>query len=83
MSAGHHFAPPWSVEEQDGSFVVRDRNGQALSYVYFKGQRDRRLVGTLFTRDEARHLAAAVSKATRPVAALTAGRQTARSGATS
>jgi hypothetical protein len=44
------------------SFVVRDRNGQALSYVYFKDQRDRRLVGTLFTRDEARHLAAAVAK---------------------
>jgi hypothetical protein len=37
-------------------------NGQALSYVYFKDQRDRRLVGTIFTRDEAWHLAAAVAK---------------------
>jgi hypothetical protein len=62
MSASHRFAPPWCVEEQYGGFVVRDRNGQALSYVYFKDQRDRRLVGTIFTRDEARHLAAAVAK---------------------
>jgi hypothetical protein len=50
MSAGHRFPPPWSVQEQDGRFVVRDRNGQALSYVYFKDQRDRRLVGTLYSR---------------------------------
>ena len=62
MSAGHRFAPPWSVEEQDGCFVVRDRNGQALSYVYFKDEHGRRSVATLFTRDEARHLAAAVAK---------------------
>jgi hypothetical protein len=46
----------------DGRFVVRDRNGQALSYVYFKDQHGRRSVGTVFTRDEARHLAAAVAK---------------------
>jgi len=26
------FPPPWSVEEQDARFVVRDHNGQALSY---------------------------------------------------
>jgi len=62
MSAGHRFAPPWSVEEQDSCFVVRDRNGQALSYVYFKDGDDRRSVTTLFTRDEARHIAAAVAK---------------------
>jgi hypothetical protein len=53
---------PWSVEETAACFVVRDRNGQALSYVYFKDQRGRRSVGTVFTRDEARHLAAAVAK---------------------
>ena len=38
MSAHHRFAPPWSVEEQDGCFVIRDRNGQALSCVYFKNE---------------------------------------------
>jgi hypothetical protein len=53
---------PWSVEETAACFVVRDRNGQALSYFYFKDQHGRRSVGTVFTRDEARHLAAAVAK---------------------
>jgi hypothetical protein len=28
--------PPWSAEEQDACFVVRDHNGQALAYVYFE-----------------------------------------------
>jgi hypothetical protein len=26
------FPPPWSVEEQDACFDVRDHNGQALAY---------------------------------------------------
>ena len=30
------FPPPWSVEEQDACFVVRDHSGQALAYVYFE-----------------------------------------------
>ena len=31
------FPPPWSVEETDGCFIVRD--GQALAYVYFEEER--------------------------------------------
>jgi hypothetical protein len=62
VSSGHRFAPPWSVEEHDGCFAVRDRNGQALSYVYFKDQRDWRTGAIVFTRDEAQHLAATVAK---------------------
>ena len=53
---------PWSVGEEDACFVVRDRNGQALSYVYFKDERRRRSATTIFTRDEARQLAAALAK---------------------
>ena len=30
------FPPPWSVEETDACFIVRDANGQALAYVYFE-----------------------------------------------
>jgi len=32
------FPPPWSVEETDACFIVRDANGQALAYVYFEGE---------------------------------------------
>jgi site-specific DNA recombinase len=29
------FPPPWSVEEMnDACFIIRDKNGQALAYVY-------------------------------------------------
>jgi len=28
------FPPPWSVEELDACFVVRDRSGQKLGYFY-------------------------------------------------
>jgi hypothetical protein len=36
------FPPPWSVEETDACFIVCDANGQALAYVYFEGELDRR-----------------------------------------
>ena len=57
MSPGHRFPPPWSVEEEDGCFVVRDCNGQAFKYVYFKDESGCGSATALFTRDEARHIA--------------------------
>ena len=30
------FSPPWTIDEREGSFIVRDKNGQALAYVYFE-----------------------------------------------
>ena len=35
------FPPPWSVEETDACFIVRDANGQALAYVYFEEEPER------------------------------------------
>ena len=32
------FPPPWSVEVQSACFVMRDRDGQALAYVYFENE---------------------------------------------
>ena len=32
------FPPPWSVEETDACFIVRDAHGQAPAYVYFEGE---------------------------------------------
>jgi hypothetical protein len=46
MSPGRqrrHFPPPWSVEEQEACFVVRDHNGQQLVYVYFEEEPGRSL----------------------------------------
>jgi hypothetical protein len=31
--AKRRFPPPWSVEETDACFIVRDQGGQALAYV--------------------------------------------------
>jgi hypothetical protein len=34
MPGSRHFPPPWTVEDKDAYFIVRDHNGQALAYVY-------------------------------------------------
>jgi hypothetical protein len=48
------FPPPWSVEEQDACFVVRDNSGQQIAYVYLRMSRaaDRR--PSLLTKDDAK-----------------------------
>jgi hypothetical protein len=58
MPAPRRFPPPWSVEEYDeGCFIVRDGDGQALAYFYFEDEPGRRMTEKLLTRDEARRLA--------------------------
>ena len=56
------FPLPWSVEETDACFIVRDGNGQALAYVYFEEEPGRRAAAKLLTRDEARRIAANIAK---------------------
>jgi hypothetical protein len=41
------FPPPWTVEELDGCYVVRDHNGQQLAYVYFQHKPGRRSAAKL------------------------------------
>jgi hypothetical protein len=48
------FPPPWSVEEFDACFVVKDSSGQKLAYVYFEDEPGRRLAAKLLSKDEAR-----------------------------
>ena len=56
------FPPPWSVEETDACFIVRDANRQALAYVYFEEEPGRRAAAHLLTGDEARRIAANIAK---------------------
>jgi hypothetical protein len=56
------FPPPWTVEELDACFVVRDASGQALSYVYFEEEPGRRSAAKLLSKDEARRIAANIAK---------------------
>jgi hypothetical protein len=50
------FPPPWSIEEQEACFTVRDENGQALAYIYFEEEPGRRTAAKLLTKDEARRM---------------------------
>jgi hypothetical protein len=56
------FPPPWSVEEREACFVVRDHDGQQLAYVYFEEEPGRRSAAKLLTKDEARRIAVNVAK---------------------
>jgi hypothetical protein len=58
MPQSRRFPPPWSVDDLAAAFVVRDRTGQALAYVYFEEAEGRRTAAKLLTKDEARRIAA-------------------------
>jgi hypothetical protein len=53
------FPSPWTAEETDACFIVRDANGQAL---YGEDEPGRRAAAKVLTRDEARRIAASIAK---------------------
>jgi hypothetical protein len=62
VNPARRFPPPWSVEELEACFVVRDHDGQQLAYVYFENEPGRRSAAKLLTRDEAWRIAANFAK---------------------
>jgi endo-1,4-beta-D-glucanase Y len=56
------FPPPWSAEETEACYIVRDANGQALAYVYYEQEPGRRAAAKLLTRDEAWRIAVNIAK---------------------
>jgi hypothetical protein len=59
------FAPPWSAEELEESFAIKDSSGQVLAYVYFEPDPNndtRRRIMNRLTHDEARRIAVNIAK---------------------
>jgi hypothetical protein len=61
-SSTRRFPPPWTIEELDACFVVRDHDGQALAYVYYEEEPGRRSAAKLLTRDESGRIAINIAK---------------------
>jgi hypothetical protein len=43
---GRQFTPPWSVQELEACFIVKDGAGQKLAFVYFEEEPGRRTAAT-------------------------------------
>jgi hypothetical protein len=56
------FPPPWTAEVTPNCFIVRDADGQGLSYIYYESEPGRRSAAKLLTRDEARRMAVNIAK---------------------
>jgi hypothetical protein len=56
------FPAPWQLEDNNACFIVKDRGGQALAYVYYEEEPGRRSAANLLTRDEARLIAINIAK---------------------
>jgi hypothetical protein len=60
--SARRFPPPWSVEELDACFIVKDSVGQKLAFVYFEDEPGRRSAAKLLTHAEARRVAENIAK---------------------
>jgi hypothetical protein len=56
------FPGPWTVDEADACFIVRDAIGLALARVHYEDEPGRRAAANLLTRDEAWRIAAHIAK---------------------
>jgi hypothetical protein len=56
------FPPPWTLDEHDECFIVRDADGQALGYFYFDEEQQSPAIDRRLTRDDARRMAVNFAK---------------------
>jgi hypothetical protein len=56
------FPSPWSIDEHEDCFVVRDAKGLALAQIYFEDEDSKRTILDGLTRDKARRITAKVAK---------------------
>jgi hypothetical protein len=61
------FPPPWRAEPIPGGYVVRDANGQALTYLYSRDNPTEALQAKMLTKDEARRIAVYNRACAKPV----------------
>jgi hypothetical protein len=58
VDSPRRFPPPWSIEEHQESFIVKDANGKQLAYLYFEDEPQRKMSMKRLSRDEAFLIAA-------------------------
>jgi hypothetical protein len=62
MPSTRRFPPPWSIEERQESFMVKDANDQQLAYLYFEDEPQRQMSMKRLSRDEALLIAVNIAK---------------------
>jgi hypothetical protein len=53
---------PWPADPMPGGYVVRDANGQALAYLYFREKDVEARQAKVLTKDEARRIAVDIAR---------------------
>jgi len=53
MPSPRRFPPPWSIDEQTESFIVKDATGLPIAYVYFEDEPQRQMSMKRLSMDEA------------------------------
>jgi hypothetical protein len=62
MPEPRRFPPPWSIEERQEAFIVKDATGLPLTYLYFEDEPQRQMSTKRLSRDEARRIAVNIVK---------------------
>jgi hypothetical protein len=63
LTPSRRFPAPWTIEDHnDACFIVKDRAGHSLAFIYYEDEPGRQAAANLMTRDEARRIAINIAK---------------------